>query len=64
MTRKLLWGEERVTVQLVDGTYRSFPAGWTDAVAADPYIGIGGGRSLFRVEDLMELSRMVAGAMG
>jgi hypothetical protein len=61
VVRKWLWGEERVTVELPDGKYRSLPVCWTDATAADPYISIGGGRSLFRVQDLIELFRMVAG---
>jgi hypothetical protein len=56
---KSLWGERRVTVELPGGTYRSIPVGWTDVVAEDPYISVGGGRSLFRLEDLIELAQMV-----
>jgi len=62
VVRKWLWGEERVTVELPDGTYRSIPVAWTDSVPTDPYISVGGGRSLFRVEDLMELVRMIKGS--
>ena len=61
VARKWLWGEERITVELPDGTYRSLPLGWTDGASADRYVSIGAGRSLFRVEDLMELARLVAG---
>jgi len=61
VVRKWLWGEERVSVELPDGTYRSLPVGWTDAAAADPYMSIAGGKSLFRVEDLMELARLLTG---
>jgi hypothetical protein len=61
VVRKLLWGEERVTIELSEGVYRSIPVGWTDVAAADPYVSIGGGRSLFRVEDLIELAHMVGG---
>jgi len=50
-----------VTVELPDGTYRSIPVAWTDVVPADPYISVGAGRSLFRVEDLIELVRMITG---
>ncbi len=57
--RKWLWGEERITVELPDGTYRSIPVGWTDAMAPDPYVNVGGGRSFFRVEDLLELVRLL-----
>ena len=53
-----------MTVELPDGTYRSMPVAWTDAVPADPYISIGAGRSLFRVEDLMELVRLITGGEG
>ena len=62
--RKRLWGEERMTVELPDGTYRSIPVNWTDATSGDPYISVGAGRSLFRVEDLMELVRLVKGDEG
>jgi len=61
VVRKQLWGEERVTVEHPDGTHWSIPAAWTDAVAADPYVSIGAGRSLFRVKDLIELAHLVAG---
>ena len=64
MERKWLWGEERVTVEIPDGTYRSMPVAWTDATSVDPYISVGAGRSLFRVEDLMELVRLVTGGEG
>ncbi len=62
VTRKWLWGEERVTVELSDMTYRSIPVAWTDAAPVDPHISVGGGRSLFRVEDLMELACMIKGS--
>ena len=64
VTRKWLWGEERVTVELPDMTYRSIPVAWTNAASVDPYIIVGAGRSLFRVEDLMELVRMITGDEG
>ena len=48
-------------MELPDGTYWSIPIGWTDAAAADPYVSIGAGRSLFRVGDLIELARLVGG---
>ena len=42
-----------------EGIYRSVPVAWTDVVPSDPYISVGGGRSRFRVEDLMELVRLL-----
>ncbi len=59
MTTKKLWGEDRVTIQLADGSPLSVPVGWTDAVSVDAYISVGGGRSRFRVEDLMALANLL-----
>jgi len=36
------------------------PVNWTDGVPADPYVSVGGGRSRFRVEDLVALAELVA----
>jgi len=36
------------------------PVNWTDFVPADPYVSLGGGRSWFRVEDLLTLAELVA----
>jgi len=57
---KQLWGEDRVTFEAPDGSLRSVPVGWTNAQPADPYLSIGGGRSRFRVEDLLQLAELVA----
>jgi hypothetical protein len=43
-----------------EGRVCSVPAGWTDAVPADPYVSIGNGRSYFRVPDLVTLAALVA----
>jgi hypothetical protein len=56
----MLWGEDRVTIQLEDGSPRSVPVSWTDAVPADAYIAVGRGRSRFRVEDLRALAELIA----
>ncbi len=60
VARKVLWGDERVTVEMPNGGLRSIPAGWTDAEPADPYVSVAGGRSLFRFEDLNELVQLVS----
>jgi Family of unknown function (DUF5372) len=57
---KKLWGEDRVTIQLADGSPFSLPVNWTDVVPADAYTSVGGGRSRFRVEDLMALADLLA----
>ena len=57
---KRLWGEDRVTVQLPDGSVCSVPVSWTDLLPPDPYLIFGGGRSLFRVEDLVALAHLIS----
>ena len=57
---KKLWGEDRVTIQFADGSPLSVPVSWTDAIPADAYATVGGGRSRFRVEDLMALADLLA----
>ncbi len=44
----------------VDSEIYSVPRHWTDLVAPDPEIVIGEGRSCFLLEDLIELTRLVA----
>jgi hypothetical protein len=61
---KPLWGEERVTLELPDGAPYSVPISWTDLRPADPYVSLAGGRSHFRVEDLLALDDLVAGRGG
>ena len=59
LVSKQLWGEDRVTIQLPDGSPFSVPVSWTDVVPADPYRTVGGGRSQFRIEDLLDLAELV-----
>jgi hypothetical protein len=58
---KTLWGEERVTVQLSDGTPRSVPVSWTDFLPEEPYWRVGRGRCLFRAKDLLSLADLISG---
>ncbi len=53
--------EVRVTLALPDGSYRSVPICWTDLAPPDPYLSLGGGRSRFRVEDLLALAELIEG---
>jgi len=50
--RRLLLHVDEVTVCAI-------PPQWTDLVAPDPEIVIGGQRALLRVADLLELARLV-----
>jgi hypothetical protein len=54
------WGERRVYYRDRRGQLNSIPAGWTDLEPADPFVTISAGRSPFRLEDLLELVRLVA----
>ena len=42
-----------------DGTVYAVRPQWTDVMAPDPEIVLGGQRALFRVSDLLELVRLV-----
>jgi hypothetical protein len=53
------WGEDRVWFQDSNGRLHSLPTGWTDAAAIDPFIAVAAGRSLFRVADLLELTKWI-----
>jgi len=54
------WGEDRVYYRDGRGLLACVPASWTDAVPADPVVAISAGRSPFRLEDLLELTRLLA----
>jgi len=53
------WGEEILYYHDQKGQLVSVPARWTDMVPPDPVISISAGRSPFRLEDLLELTRLV-----
>lgn len=49
------WGEDRVMYRDAADRIRALPASWTSVVAADPYVTLSAGRSLFRLPDLLSL---------
>jgi hypothetical protein len=49
----------RLLLQIDEATVCAVPPQWTDLVAPDPEIVIGGRRALFRMGDLLELARLV-----
>lgn len=59
MTRKLTWGEDRVFYYDDAGALKSFLSNVTDLVAEDTFDCISAGRSAFRVDDLLELRRLL-----
>jgi hypothetical protein len=58
------WGEDHVFFFDEDGVQGSVPAAWTDAVALDSFVGLSGGRSAFRVADLVALGALMDGLAG
>jgi Family of unknown function (DUF5372) len=50
---------KRLLLQAGDATICSVPPQWTDEVAPDPEIVLGQHRALFRLADLLELTRLV-----
>ena len=42
------------------GILRSLPLTWTNLAPVDPFVSLAGGRSAFRVVDLLELARLLA----
>ena len=54
------WGEELLYYRDEEGRLIAVPACWTDRVEPDPVVAISAGRSPFRLQDLLELVRLVA----
>jgi hypothetical protein len=55
------WGEDRVFFFDDEGTQRSLPSAWTDAVEPDAFVALAAGRSAFRVEDLLAVAELIDG---
>ena len=60
MTVRQNWGEELIYYHDQEGRLVSVPARWTDRVPPDPVVVVSAGRSPFRLEDLLELTRLLA----
>jgi hypothetical protein len=58
------WGQWRVFYYTEDGQSAFFPAGWTDAGQADPFVVLSGGQALYRFEDLLRLVKLIEGLKG
>jgi hypothetical protein len=54
------WSERRIYYHDRRGRLTGIPAVWTDLEPPDPVVTISAGRSAFRVEDLLELVRLLA----
>jgi hypothetical protein len=60
VTTRHNWGEDLLYYHDPKGALVSVPARWTDRIPADPMVTVSAGRSPFRLEDLLELARLVA----
>jgi YD repeat-containing protein len=59
VTRKLTWGEDRAFYYDQAGALKSFLSNVTDLVPEDAFGRVSSGRSAFRVDDLLELCRLI-----
>ena len=53
------WGEDRVYFHKEGDHLVSVPASWTDMVPEDPVVKLAAGRSVCRVQDLVELAELM-----
>ena len=59
LERRMVWGEDRVSFYDGSGQHQSLPTAWTDLGEHYLFVCATGGRSWFRVRDLLELVRLV-----
>jgi hypothetical protein len=57
------WGQWRVYYLTQDGQQAFLPASWTDFGPRDPFVEQAQGRAIARIEDLLELTRMMPRAV-
>ena len=62
--RRRTWDVDRVFFRVPGARVVSLPAGWTDAVAADPFVVVAAGRAPFRTADLLAAAGLVARLRG
>ena len=59
VTRRLTWGEDRVFYYDLDGNLKSLMTNVTDVAAVDEFDRVSAGRSAFRMDDLLDLHRLI-----
>ena len=62
--RRRTWDADRVFFRVPGAGVMSLPAGWTDAVAPDPFVVVAAGRAPFRTADLLAAADLVARLRG
>ena len=58
------WGLDRVYFHNDDEQLNSLPTAWTDLFPPDPVVALSVGRAAFRLQDLLELSRLTKALQG
>ncbi|MEX4005471.1 DUF5372 family protein [Paraburkholderia sp. EG285A] len=58
--RRNTWGEDRVYFHDDAGDLKRMPAAWTSAAAPNAFEMVSAGRSHFRIEDLLQLTMLIA----
>ncbi|WP_429481559.1 DUF5372 family protein [Paraburkholderia youngii] len=58
--RRNTWGEDRVYFHDDRGDLKRMPAAWTSAAAPNAFETVSAGRSHFRIEDLLQLTMLIA----
>jgi hypothetical protein len=53
------WGENRVYYYVQNDDLASVPLSWTNLESVDPFKIISAGRAHFRIEDLIEMSKLI-----
>jgi Family of unknown function (DUF5372) len=56
----LAWGEDRVCFRDDTDKLRYLPTDWTSLASPDPFVQASAGRSHFRVEELLQLTTLIA----
>jgi hypothetical protein len=56
----LAWGEDRVCFRDDTGKLRYLPTDWTSLASPDPFVQASAGRSHLRVEELLQLTTLIA----
>ncbi|HSV23206.1 MAG TPA: DUF5372 family protein [Xanthobacteraceae bacterium] len=59
--RYLAWGEDRVCFHDDEGGLRYLPTAWTSMAPPDPFVQTSAGRSHLRIENLLQLTTLIAG---
>jgi len=60
LERRTTWGEDRVYFHDEAGQLRRLPAAWTSVAVRSPFEVLAGGRSHFRIADLLQLAALIA----